>query len=209
MPPPPTPPATMSSSEATEVKRAVDAAMAAAEAAMADSTAPEDVAGLLADMRLEMATAEAEVLEAAATPEPTPDDARPARPRYVGGSGPQRFPVVDDGYGASGDGFPAQTTVHGTIVAAGSLRLCRAGRPPVSRWLKIRLSGTPSDYPPVYMIVAVECHEDKEERLVGRSVRMEAWKSTPDNPIRMATDDVPDVDAPMYVSYPGNVILGG
>ncbi len=121
----------------------------------------------------------------------------------------QVHPIIPDGYGRDGDGFPDRMAVSGTIVSAGSLRICRWDAPPVSRWLRIRLSNTTATYPGQEIVVAVQCHEDKKELLVGRRVRMEVWKSLMGRPIRMATDDVPSVGTPMYESYPGNVRLGG
>ena len=77
-----------------------------------------------------------------------------------------------------GDGFPDRMAVSGTIVDAGSLRICRFDdAPPVSRWLRIRLSDTTATYPGEQIVVAVQCHEDKKELLTGRRVRMEVWKS--------------------------------
>ncbi|OZC02232.1 hypothetical protein [Rubricoccus marinus] len=121
----------------------------------------------------------------------------------------QSYPVIPNGYGMDGDGYPDRMAISGTIVAAGSLRICRFDAPPVSRWLRIRLSDTSATYPGEQIVVAVQCHEDKKELLVGRRVRMEVWKSIASRPIRMATDDVPSVGTPMYESYPGNVRLGG
>ena len=202
-----------------QIERAVGLAMAEAEAALADGPTPEALDDAIAEAGTELAEAAAGLdaaepglaalemeLQAALAESAQTDEPRTTAPRRTL-RGPQTFPVIPDGYGAAGDGFPSQTVVSGTIVAAGSLRLCRPGRPPVSRWLQVRLDGTPEAYPPVYFVVAVECHEEQAARLVGRHVRMEAWKSAPDAPVRMATVDVPETDAPLYVSYAGNVAL--
>ncbi|MEM6328535.1 MAG: hypothetical protein AAF791_15575, partial [Bacteroidota bacterium] len=85
---------------------------------------------------------------------------------------------------------------------AGSMRLCREGRPPVSRWIRVRLSGTPDDAPPVHVVVAVQCDEWAAEHYIGRRVTIDAIKSMPEQDIRMARRDVPPSDAPIYLTDP-------
>lgn len=236
-----------------EIDAAVMEAIQAANAALADSTAPAVLDGLLTEAELaeaeaeleaaldsldtqlqalmtEMGSAFAEAMTGAmtemagemegATLSPMSDAAMPqasgaSGPRLVGKGrlfsdrGPQVFPTVPGVYGESGDGFPSQTRVTGVVEDAGSLRLCRDGRPAVSRWLKVRLTDTPADYPPVHIVVAVECDELDARHYVGRRVSMMAWKAISGRPVRMARNDVPQVDAPLYLTYPGNVRIGG
>lgn len=131
------------------------------------------------------------------------------RGRLFSDRGPQVYAPVTGVYGDASDSFPDQTRIRGVVVDAGSQRLCRAGRPAVSRWLKIRLTDTPSTYPPVHMVVAVECDELDSRHYVGRRVSMTAWRAIPSRPVRMARNNVPEVDAPLYLTYPGNVTIGG
>ncbi|MEL6614679.1 MAG: hypothetical protein AAFQ43_03020, partial [Bacteroidota bacterium] len=241
-----------------EIDAAVQEAIAAATAALADSTAPAVLEGLMTEAELAQAEAELKVAldsldtalqmlmtemgsamaeamsgmaegmaeemaeglemamdDPAAAPEASGAGVPLAGPRKVGtgrlfsSRAPQAYPTVSGVYGGPDDGFPAQTEITGVVEDAGSQRLCRDGRPSVSRWLKVRLTDTPADYPPVHIVVAVECDELDARHYVGRRVSMTAWKAISNRPVRMARNDVPEVDAPLYLTYPGNVSIGG
>ena len=116
----------------------------------------------------------------------------------------QTYTPLEDGYGRPGDGFPRQSQVRGTVVAVGSQRLCRANRPTVSRWVHVRLAGTAA---PRYVVVAIQCDEERESHYLGRSVSIRAWKSDPSDPIRMARANLPASDAPIYQAYRTDVIV--
>lgn len=118
----------------------------------------------------------------------------------------QAYPTVSAQHGTATDGYPEETVVSGTVVDAGSQRVCRDGDEPVSRWLRVRLSSA-APGAPLYTVVAVRCDELDARHYIGRGFSARAWKSYARSPVRMAHDDVPPFEGPLYVTYPGNVTI--
>ena len=139
---------------------------------------------------------------------PVPEDQTPATVAAAPGLAAftlrQTYTPLEDGYGRLDDGFPEITTVRGRVVAVGSQRLCRANRPTVSRWLRVRLADTDMA---TYVLVAIQCDEEAREHYLGRTVSIRAWKSSPDNPIRMARTNLPPADAPIYQAYRTDIVV--
>ncbi|MEM1056321.1 MAG: hypothetical protein AAGI52_12415 [Bacteroidota bacterium] len=178
------------------VERAIGAAMAETRIAVEDSATIEVLDAIREGFAAEQASA----------PASTPEAAEGVSTPTVRTTA-QTFPTLYEGYGFQGDGFPERTTITGTVVGAGSLRLCRQGRPPVSRWLHVRLSGMPEGVPPVHVTVAVQCDEWAAAHYLGRSVRIDAIKSAPEQEIRMARRDLPESDSPLYVTDRTRVVV--
>lgn len=177
------------------VDRAVAAALAETRTAVQDSATIEVLDAIRESFGSDEARAEA------SAPEPEAPRAAPVATRRTA---VQSFPVVVEGYGYEGDGFPLHSIISGRVVAAGSQRVCREGRPPVSRWLQVRLDGMPEGAP-AHIVVAVQCDEWAAEHYVGRRVRIDAIKSLPEQAIRMARRDVPTSDSPLYLTDPTRV----
>lgn len=199
MAPPPMPPQPVSTANVDVTQQAVDKAIATAMAETMASVTDSATVEVLDAIRESFAEPDEEAREPRAT--------SPSRRRARRSASAQTFPALYEGYGHEGDGFPVRTTIVGTVTAAGSQRLCREGRPPVSRWLQVRLSGMPEGMAPIHVIVAVQCDEWAASHYLGRRVRIDAIKSLPEQEIRMARRDVPASDSPIYLTDPTRVAV--